>query len=140
MASQPTYAQLKKNNTILSKQKAFAWAKMYEMEAERFEERMASYNQLHEQLTDDATEDIPLHLMTVIRDLYEKAKEHVECSICLEVISKETLDITHCGHTFHKDCIKTLKDTAKAHGDTAKCPCCRKGLRWWIKIINLQKN
>ena len=41
------------------------------------------------------------------------------CSICLADIDDESLDVTRCGHSFHKECIRTWLDI-----DTT-CPLCR---------------
>ena len=61
-----------------------------------------------------------------------KAKSCVECAICLEVITAETLDTTPCGHNFHKDCLNKLKETKEVGKKTVPCPHCRKEL-WCIK-------
>ena len=41
------------------------------------------------------------------------------CSICLADIDDQSLDVTRCGHSFHKECIRTWLDV-----DTT-CPLCR---------------
>ena len=41
------------------------------------------------------------------------------CSICLTDIDDQLLDVTRCGHVFHKECIRTWLDKEKT------CPLCR---------------
>lgn len=50
-------------------------------------------------------------------------KSFENCSICLNKIFEDTLKITKCNHTFHKDCIETWLITNK------KCPLCRTKLK-----------
>lgn len=43
------------------------------------------------------------------------------CPVCMEQFSDaKIIAVTLCGHTFHKDCIKLVRDS--------KCPVCRKDL------------
>tara|TARA_R110002096_G_scaffold46563_1_gene124256 strand:+ start:183 stop:839 length:657 start_codon:yes stop_codon:yes gene_type:complete len=60
------------------------------------------------------------HLMKMIKELYIKAGEKQQCSICLEDINGEDLQTTLCGHNLHLECFKQLKTVGNG-----KCPECR---------------
>lgn len=49
-----------------------------------------------------------------------KLKKDFSCPICMEIPSKEMFEITMCGHSYCKDCLKILRESDK------KCAICRK--------------
>ena len=105
----------------------FAWGQYFQVRNESFESQLGIYNEIP-----SLPEEMDEHLQKFISDLYKKSKSYVECSICLEVITAETLDTTPCGHNFHKDCLNKLKQTKEVGKKTVPCPMCRKDL-WCIK-------
>ena len=107
----------------------FAWGQYFQVRNELFESQVGIYDEI--QIT-PIPEKMDEHLQKFITELYEKAKTYVECSICLEKITSETLDTTPCGHNFHKECLNTLKQTKEDGKKTVPCPMCRKDL-WCIK-------
>tara|TARA_R110000803_G_scaffold43430_1_gene92646 strand:- start:602 stop:985 length:384 start_codon:yes stop_codon:yes gene_type:complete len=107
----------------------FAWGQYFQVRNESFESQLGIYNEIQ---TIVEPTDMDIHLQTFISELYKKAKMAVECAICLEVITAETLDTTPCGHNFHKDCLNKLKETKEVGKKTVACPMCRKDL-WCIK-------
>jgi len=116
----------------------FAWGQYFQVRNESFENQLGIYGfmenepelNLPEFIKDE--DKVSVHLQNFISDLYGKAKSCVECAICLEVITAETLDTTPCGHNFHKDCLNKLKETKEVGKKTVPCPHCRKEL-WCIK-------
>lgn len=74
--------------------------------------------------TIESPKPLDAHLTKFIQDLYTKAKEKVECPICIEKIDSTDLYTTGCGHNFHNDCMTQLKNTTS--NKTVDCPMCRK--------------
>ena len=109
----------------------YAWGQYFQIRNELFETQENIYNQVEED--DDGTGVIydHTHLQNFISELYKKAKESVECSICLEKIEADNLDTTPCGHNYHKECLNTLKKNRPVGTKTVPCPMCRKEL-WCI--------
>ena len=64
-------------------------------------------------------EEIPIHFQMKFKELVDKYKHKYECPICLEDLNTNTMEITKCGHLFHKNCINSWKNTSD------KCPNCR---------------
>jgi len=114
----------------------FAWGQYFQVRNESFESQLGIYNETDLLIfNEEMPEETNPHLQKFISDLYKKAKSCVECSICLEVITAETLETTPCGHNFHKDCLNKLRETkevASKQKKTVPCPMCRKDL-WCIK-------
>ena len=121
------------------KQTAYAWGRYYDIEAQFHNAQMAIYNELNESHIPDPEGEYDMfdvgtdHLNKFVSDLYKKAKEQVQCSICLEIIDANDLEITKCGHTFHKNCMTELKK-AKSEDRYVDCPICR------TKLWNNEKN
>lgn len=71
------------------------------------------------------TQKNPKHLSSVEID----ALEDKTCPICCDVFdSSNHQDIvvkSHCGHSFHKKCIKVWVNTRREGVSITKCPCCR---------------
>tara|TARA_R110000796_G_scaffold42864_2_gene105599 strand:+ start:2396 stop:2812 length:417 start_codon:yes stop_codon:yes gene_type:complete len=111
----------------------FAWGQYFQVRNELFESQLGIYNETDLLIfNEEMPEEMDEHLQKFISDLYKKSKSYVECSICLEVITAETLETTPCGHNFHKDCLNKLKQTKEVGKKTVPCPMCRKDL-WCIK-------
>ena len=56
----------------------------------------------------------------------------VECAVCLEILEIEDKATTECGHEFHLDCIKSLRNPT--------CPYCRSPLNCdKLTLLDLQK-
>jgi hypothetical protein len=54
-------------------------------------------------------------------ELYELANKNCECPVCFEILNKETIYVSSCGHLTCKSC----------YGSMDKCPICRKA--YWKK-------
>lgn len=50
------------------------------------------------------------------------------CTICLESIDSKEMKMTHCKHTFHRDCLQKWITFNEGSGKIAKCPNCRSSL------------
>lgn len=61
-----------------------------------------------------------------LNDLVENLRP--ECKICYEKYSDDVMPkMLHCSHSFCKECIQKLIDSAtKKHSTILRCPCCRK--------------
>jgi len=106
----------------LKKQRAFAWAKYYsEMAAEADNARVIIQyvNIAHGAPT--TAEYLPPHITQEFYEMAVQLRRKFECPVCLEVVNKDTIQITHCGHVYCKPCIETLKT-----GADPKCAVCRR--------------
>lgn len=69
----------------------------------------------------DMVDDMPIHLTNMILDLSNKAKEMIECPICLDTVTVSgDTKITKCGHIYHKKCLAMVENKL--------CPICRKNI------------
>ncbi len=124
----------KKKNAQLQKEKAYAWGMYFGVRNKLFEAQEKIYDYVNKDRLDFESndEESAEHLQKFISELYEKARESVECPICLERIDAESLDTTKCGHNFHKKCLNTLKENREVGSKFVDCPICRTKL-WAIK-------
>ena len=124
----------KKKNAQLQKEKAYAWGMYFGVRNKLFEAQEEIYDYVNKDRLDfeSNNEESAEHLQKFISELYEKARESVECPICLDRIDAESLDTTKCGHNFHKKCLNTLKETREVGSKFVDCPICRTKL-WAIK-------
>lgn len=123
----------KKKNAQLQKEKAYAWGMYFGVRNKLFEAQEEIYDWKKNRIESLHTpEESAEHLQKFISELYEKARESVECPICMERIDAESLDTTKCGHNFHKECLNTLKDNREVGSKFVDCPICRTKL-WAIK-------
>jgi predicted RecB family nuclease len=53
-------------------------------------------------------------------EMYDLIKKNNECPVCMEVMTKDNLDVPYCGHLICKGCKETIK------GQNNLCPTCRK--------------
>ena len=66
-------------------------------------------------------EDIDInYLKSQFIDMYDKLKHYTECPVCYELLTKENIEVSKCGHTICKTCYETIKATS-----TPVCPTCR---------------
>jgi hypothetical protein len=116
----------------LKRQKAFAWAKYYESEAERADgtngivimlERSGIARQGGELVTPT---ELPPHITAEFMEMATKLNKEHTCPVCLDLVTSATIHITWCGHILCKGCYEQLKTTA---GEAKpKCPACRKNI------------
>jgi hypothetical protein len=59
-------------------------------------------------------------LINTFIELYDKVKENSECPVCMELLTKENIEVPSCGHLICKGCKENVMKNDK------KCPCCRK--------------
>jgi hypothetical protein len=106
--------QLRSQLEYAKKQKAFAWAKYYQTITEEVGRA---------EIIVRCVNDFPQHIANELVELATELHKKFDCPICLEMVSKETIAITWCGHIYDKTCLETLK----AQPD-ATCGICRKKL------------
>lgn len=62
-------------------------------------------------------------ICVTFKDL-KRAAEDNKCVICLEKYNdNDNIEIRHCGHTFHKECLTLWESSGRTNGKL--CPCCR---------------
>lgn len=110
---------------MCKKQKSFAWAKYYSAQSSRLAADYSNYRLLQLIKEDSEAKSIPEHIVKSIADMGAALKKTWDCSICMEIIKPDQLEITNCGHFFCKECIKEHK---KRSGLDCKCPNCRRKL------------
>mgnify|MGYP003636749696 FL=1 len=113
------------------KKNKFAWGQYFQLRNELFALETHIYDEMSLEYWDNSSdEETPTepqmseHLNKFIQDLYHKAKSAVECPICMEKIDSKDLFTTGCGHNYHNDCLKHLKNSTT--NKTVDCPMCRK--------------
>ncbi len=112
--------QLKRKLKWAKKQKSYAWAMYYKKITETHEAELLHYNQLVAlQNEEKAVENLPKALVDEFADMSIKLKKKLDCPICLEIINKENLTITGCGHKYCKNCSEKIK----------VCAICRKKIK-----------
>ena len=98
--------------TSLKKQKAYAWAKV-------FEEITARHEDARRELATIKKIEIPAlpkNLVDEFMEMKKSLKLKVDCPICMEEITD--LSITGCGHKYCTDCFSKID----------KCAICRKAI------------
>ena len=111
---------LKRQLTYAKKGKSFAWAKYYD-EGRQANDTAVRYHKKLKTLT-EANSGIPEHIQTELKEMMDELKKKCECPICLDVIETKDMEITNCGHKYHKECLAKITDN--------KCPTCRRKLKW----------
>ena len=118
----------------IKKQKAFAWFKYFE--AKNDESQNA--NVIIRYVVDaginrdergqlERPEKLPQHITQEFFDMASRLNKEYTCPCCFELVNKDTIHITWCGHILCKECYESLKDNAPlSNGRKAKCPMCRK--------------
>lgn len=87
---------------------------MYEMSDLLYRQRKQNI-ELLKKIKDGEEVDIT-YLKSQFVELYEQANKQCECPVCFELLKKETLNVSSCGHLTCKDCFEKMTD----------CPICRK--------------
>ena len=67
---------------------------------------------------------LPHHITNEYIAMATELNKDFTCSICLDLIHGDTIDITYCGHKYHKACLAELKDNTPL-SQKPKCPECR---------------
>ena len=66
---------------------------------------------------------IPPHITKEFFDMALELRKEFNCPICYEMVNKDTIEITYCGHIYCKECLEALKKQPDP-----KCAVCRKKL------------
>ena len=95
------------------RQTAFAWAMYYNALNSGHTNALDRYRNIQEARVEATT--LPPHFTTWVEELAKKAREEVECPICLTVM-EENFKATTCGHIYCQGCFDRID----------KCAVCRK--------------
>lgn len=104
----------------MNRQRAFAWAKYFEVVAREHEQAYDHYVVIRNITTNELNEYVKKQLI----EMGEQLKKTWECPVCLEFIEKQNLDITPCGHYYCKPCLAEMKKRPDEDGEV-KCGICR---------------
>jgi rubrerythrin len=107
----------------MTKQRAYAWAKYYDVTFTRHEHDVRHYRTVQLVTTDAA---IPEHIKSEFLAMGAELRKTWECPVCIDMIDSQNLEITPCGHYFCKGCLSGLKTAAAAVPTDCKCPVCRR--------------
>ena len=118
-----TYNQTQYEN--VDRQRKKAWAMYYNEMGNRADAAVEIINMVgtRENGILPPKENLPSHITTAFYDMATKLNETFTCPICLDLVNKETISITFCGHIYCKECLLEIK--AK---EEPKCAICRKKL------------
>lgn len=111
-----TYTKNQYDN--MDKRRKIAWAKYYQLEAENATHATIIVSSIGRN-TDGRLNSMPTHITQEFYDMAVSLNKKYTCPICIDMVDKNTIDITYCGHIFHKDCLKE----SKKHKN--ECPTCR---------------
>ena len=101
------------------------WAKYFEVTRERAENARVILQGLpREGGVLQRPTQLPPHLTSEFWDMAEELNKTYTCPICIELVGRDTVKITFCGHMFHEDCYKQLEE--RANGSRVQCPVCRR--------------
>jgi hypothetical protein len=105
----------------LDNRRRIGWAKYYELLNNQVEFARVVVEPLrNEEGQIPAKSSLPKHITQEFYDMAVKLNKTYTCPICLELVDKDTIDITLCGHTFHKECLRQAKEVKN------ECPTCRR--------------
>ena len=108
------------------KQKAFAWAKVFELHGQGAEQAGAFnglFARVEGRLQRPAT--LPTHITEALWDMANRLNETYTCPVCLDLTTKDTFHLTNCGHILCKVCFAHMEDDAPANA-RPNCPTCRR--------------
>ena len=114
----------KKKYEYAIKQKAFAWAKVYETTNRMLDDDHRNYDAFT-RVADDRS--VPEHIKAEMKTMAIALKKKWECPVCLDMIENDELEITNCGHFYCKACLTAWQKTCKDRGDDKwKCGMCNR--------------
>jgi rubrerythrin len=114
-----TYTKSQYDN--MDKRRRIAWAKYYELEGEQANQTNIIVSSIGRKENGELNL-IPKHITEEFYDMATKLNKKYTCPICIDLVDKTTIDITYCGHIFHKECLNESKKSKN------QCPMCRKKL------------
>ena len=117
-------AQLRQQLDNSKRQKSFAWAKYYEQMANDAAQAGVIIRFVNPQ--NQPRENLPKHITDEMADMATQLRRQFTCPICLDIVSKETIAITWCGHIYCKECLEALK--TRGEPENRKCGICRRKL------------
>lgn len=126
MAQQQTYTRAQMES--VKKQKAFAWAKVYELHGDSVEITrlvVQAYTRTNGRLQRPA--EFPPHITEELWEMADRLNNTYTCPICLDLTTKETFHLTTCGHIICKGCYAHLEDLSPVN-QRPKCPTCRRNI------------
>ena len=125
-------AQANKIKSLEAQVKA-SWRKYYLL-LEMFQPILESNSQLVKKLGDiNLEEPLPKHIVNELVDNAKKLNIEFSCPICFDVLKKDTIYMTRCGHKLCLSCYDTLKDNKPLAHNYVSCPTCR--ARVYLKTL-----
>lgn len=125
---QRTYTEAEMES--MRKQKAFAWAKVFELHGRGADEAAAVvgiFVRVEGRLQRPDPEQMPPHITEAMWEMANRLNETYTCPICIDLTTRETFHLTTCGHILCKGCYERLIDFAPL-GTKPKCPTCRRNI------------
>jgi len=118
---------LKKTILKLENQKKYAWCFYFNMRENFFDHIFTQEQQIQkivDKMNDMDQSSIPPEFVELIADITNiavKNQEFLKCPICMNLLYKDTITSSKCGHLYCNNCYKQLLKTKK-------CAICRKTL------------
>lgn len=132
MSANNTVAFWKKMADNNWKQRSYAWAKFYEEVQNNAQTTYVMIRYVTASVPRNAATGelerpavLPPHITEEFMGMAEKLNKEFTCPCCFELMNKDTINISFCGHYICKECYGKLptNDTGKK-----SCPTCRKNI------------
>ena len=114
-------ANLQSQLNSAKKQKSFAWAKYYEQMGEYATNANVIINMVQMPHNPPPITEFPPHITQEFYDMACALRKKFECPCCMEMVTKENIKITTCGHIYDSVCLNILKEQVNP-----KCAVCRR--------------
>jgi hypothetical protein len=120
-----TYTQAQYDAQV--KRSKFAWAKYYQEVNDNLSRIVPIFGMLENsgvprvQGHFQIPTTLPTHLTQEFIDMAVQLNKEYTCPCCMEIVNKDTIHITYCGHILCKQCFQQLVSPKR-------CPHCRKSL------------
>jgi len=108
----------------LDRKRKMGWAKYFSLLENEVEVAAVVVAPLRDNETGQLFEksSLPTHITQEFYEMATALNKSYTCPICLDLVNKDTIEITFCGHTFCKNCLEESKKIKM------ECPTCRKKL------------
>ena len=113
-------------NLDSSRRSGWAWAfSLNERLKDEFDNNTNVYIKIQTVYEKMIVETVSEHLTNEFKSLYDETKKKIECPCCLEIMKKDNLHISTCGHLTCEECYEKLQMKG-TNWKYKECPTCRK--------------
>lgn len=113
--------RLQQQLTNMTKQRGVAWAKYYEVMRNDATNANIIITMLGVPHNPPKETELPPHITQEFYEMACELRRKFECPCCLEIVNKDNIKITTCGHIYDDACLTLMKAQ-----DDPKCAMCRR--------------